>query len=135
MIGLDTNILIRFVAQDDPVNSPIANAIIESLTAEEPGWIAVTAIAEFSWVLSRTYRMNRADLHSILHQLLARPEIIIEHADLIRKASSLYLRGNADFTDYLIACAGQAAGCKQTLTFDRKAARSAGMTLASRSRT
>jgi predicted nucleic-acid-binding protein len=131
MIGLDTNILVRFVSQDDPVNSPRANAIMNSLSTEEPGWIAVTAIAEFAWVMTRKYRVTRTDLYTLVDRLLTRPDIVVEQADLVHKAANLFRRGNAEFTDYLVTCSGQAAGCTHTLTFDRKAAKSAGMTLAS----
>ena len=130
MIGLDTNILVRFVAQDDPVNSPRANAIMKSLSVEEPGWIAVTVIAEFVWVMTRTFRISRADVYSMLDMFLTWPDIVIEQVDLVRKAANLFLNGKAEFTDYLVSCAGQAAGCSHTLTFDKKAAKSAGMTLA-----
>jgi predicted nucleic-acid-binding protein len=130
MIGLDTNILIRFVAQDDPVKSPIANAIMNSLSVDKPGWIAVTAIAEFTWVMTRTFRISRTDAYSLLDRFLTMPVVVIEQEDLVRKAAGLFLNGSAEFTDYLVACSGQAAGCTHTLTFDRRAAKSAGMMLA-----
>jgi predicted nucleic-acid-binding protein len=130
MIGLDTNILVRFVAQDDPVNSSRANAIMKSLSVEEPGWIAVTVIAEFVWVMTRTFRISRVDVYSMLDMFLTWPDIVIEQVDLVRKAANLFLNGKAEFTDYLVSCAGQASGCTHTLTFDLKAAKSAGMTLA-----
>jgi predicted nucleic-acid-binding protein len=132
MRGLDTNILVRFFAQDDPLNSPRADAIMKSLTEEEPGWLSLVAVAEFVWVMRRRFKMDRTMIHTVLNYLLTRPAIVIEQDDLVRKAASLFLNGNAEYSDYLVALAAQAAGCKQTLTFDRKAARSAGMTLASR---
>jgi predicted nucleic-acid-binding protein len=130
MIGLDTNVLVRFVAQDDSINSPRANAIMNSLSFEEPGWIAITAVAEFAWVMKRKFGIDRADVYSMLNLFLTRPDLVIEQADLVHKAASLFRTGNAEFTDYLVACSGQAAGCTHTITFDRKAAKSAGMTLA-----
>jgi len=130
MTGLDTNILVRFVAQDDVVNSPRANAIMLSLSPEEPGWIAITAIAEFAWVMTRVFRIRRADVYSMIDMFLSQPHIVIEQADLVRKAADFFLTGSAGFTDYLVACSCRAAGCAQILTFDRKAAKSAGMTLA-----
>ena len=130
MTGLDTNILVRFIAQDDPAMSGRAEAIMQSLSVEEPGWIALTALAEFSWVMTRRFRVSRAGVHAMLSHLLAKPEIVIEQADLVRTAADLFLHGNADFSDYLIACSAREAGCKRTLTFDRKAAKSAGMILA-----
>jgi predicted nucleic-acid-binding protein len=131
MTGLDTNILIRYVTQDDARLTPRANAIMSAVTVEEPGWIALTALTEFVWVLSRRFRIDRRGIHVIVQELLSQPKLILEQHELVRKAAGLYLQGNADFSDYLVACAGQAAGCTQTLTFDRKAAKSAGMTLVS----
>ena len=130
MTGLDTNVLIRYVTQDDALLTPRANAIMQALTVEEPGWIALTALAEFAWVMSRRFKINRAGIHVLLQELLSQPKLLIEQQELVRKAAGMYSQGNADFSDYLVACSGQAAGCKQTLTFDRKAAKSAGMTLA-----
>jgi len=130
MIGLDTNVLVRFVAQDDPINSPKADAIMKSLSVDEPGWIAVTAIAEFAWVMKRIFRISRRDTFALLNMFLNRPDIAIEQAEVVRKAANLFQAGTAEFADYLVACSGQLAGCSHTITFDRKAARSAGMTLA-----
>jgi predicted nucleic-acid-binding protein len=130
MIGLDTNILVRFIAQDDPINSPKANSIMRSLSVEEPGWIAVSAMAEFAWVMNRKFRVSRPDVYAMLNMFLTWPEIVVEQADLVRYAANLFHNGGAEFTDYLVACSGRNAGCSHTLTFDRKAARSAGMTLA-----
>jgi len=130
MTGLDTNILIRYVTQDDVQLTPRANAIMDSLTAESPGWISLTAMAEFVWVLSRRFKIDRTRIHIVLQQLLVQPNLAIEQQELVRKAAAQYLRGTADFSDYLVACSGEIAGCKETVTFDRKAAKSAGMTLA-----
>lgn len=130
MIGLDANVLIRFVTQDDPVQSRRADEIMNSLSAQEPGWISLTALAELVWVMSRRFRASRARIDSLVEGLLARKEIVVEGAELVHRAIHQYRIGNAEFSDYLIACAGQAAGCTHTLTFDRKAVKSAGMTLA-----
>jgi predicted nucleic-acid-binding protein len=129
MIGLDTNILVRFIAQDDPTNSPKANSIMRSLSAEEPGWIAVSAMAEFAWVMKRRFHISRIDVYAMLNMFLTWPEIVVEQADLVRDAANLFQNGKAEFTDYLVACSGRKAGCSRTLTFDRKAAKTAGMTL------
>ena len=130
MTGLDTNILIRYVTQDDAQLSPRANAIMNALTAESPGWISVTVLAEFAWVLSRRFKIDRTGIHAVLAQLFVQPNLVIEQHELVRKAATQYLRGTADFSDYLVARSGEVAGCTATLTFDRKAAKSAGMTLA-----
>jgi predicted nucleic-acid-binding protein len=130
VIGLDTNILIRFLAQDEPIQSPKANAVMASLTVGEPGWIGLTSIVELVWVMTSQKRLDRRGIATLLSRLLTREEIVIEQASLVQSALLLYRKGNADFADCLIATSAKAAGCLRTLTFDRKAARDAGMELA-----
>lgn len=129
MTGLDTNILLRFLAQDDPMQSPRANAVMASLTISEPGWIGLTSIVEIVWVMTSQKRLDRRGIASLLSRLLTREEIVIEQASLVESAMQLYRKGNADFADCLIATSAKAAGCSRTLTFDRKAARDTGMEL------
>jgi predicted nucleic-acid-binding protein len=127
--GLDTNILARFLLQDDPMQSPKADEIMRSLTAAEPGWVGVAAILELVWVLSSKNRHDRKAIARTLDQLLVQEEIVIEQAESVQGALLLFRRGNADFADCLIASSARVAGCNRTVTFDRVAARDAGMQL------
>jgi predicted nucleic-acid-binding protein len=129
MIGLDTNILVRFFGRDDPIQSKRAEQIMSSLTAEEPGWVSVAALMELQWVMTSVFRFDRIGVIQVLNRLLTREEIVIEQADTVRAALGLYGLGNADFPDCMIAASARAAGCSRTLTFDRRAARDAGMEL------
>jgi len=129
VIGLDTNILVRFFAKDDPQQSPKAKALLGTLTFPEPGWIGVAAILELVWVMNSTYRIGRSGIAGMLSQLLSRKEIVIEQSEAVESALHLYRKGNADFADCLIASSAQAAGCSRTVTVDRKAARDTGMQL------
>jgi predicted nucleic-acid-binding protein len=127
--GLDTNILARFFLQDDPVQSPKADAIMGALTKSEPGWIGVAGILELVWVMSRQNSIDRDGITKMLSQLLTREEIVIEHSIVMQSAFQRYRNGRADFADCLIASSARAAGCSRTLTFDHRAARDAGMEL------
>jgi predicted nucleic-acid-binding protein len=129
VIGLDTNVLVRFFAQEDPRQQGQAEAIISSLSATEPGWIALAALMELVWVMTRVYRFDRRGMIQILDHLLSRSSIAFEQDDTVRNALQLYRSGNTDFPDCLIACSAKAAGCSRTVTFDRRAARDAGMLL------
>ena len=129
MIGLDTNTLARFFLQDDPQQSPSADEIMSSLTIENPGWVGVATILELVWVLSSKSRLDRKSIVKALDRLLLQEEIVIEQTETVRSACQLFRRGNADFADSLIASSARAAGCSRTVTFDRKAARDAGMQL------
>jgi len=129
VIGLDTNILVRFFAQDDPLQSPKAKAIMSSLTIGEPGWIGVASILELVWVMTSQKRLDRRGITAVLSQLITREEIVIEQVSIVQSALQLYRKVNADFADCLIASSAKAAGCSRTVTFDRRAARDTGMQL------
>jgi predicted nucleic-acid-binding protein len=127
--GLDTNVLVRFFAQDDHLQSPIADEIMRSLTVENPGWVGVATILELVWVLGSKNRFDRKVIANTLDRLLLQEEIAIEQAESVQNALQLFRKGEADFADCLIATSAKAAGCSRTVTFDRKAARDAGMEL------
>ena len=74
MIGLDTNVLVRYVTQDDPVQSPKASALIESLTTVSPGFVSLVSVVELVWVLQSCYQSTKSDVVTVLETLLqARP--------------------------------------------------------------
>ncbi|HEV2488147.1 MAG TPA: type II toxin-antitoxin system VapC family toxin [Terracidiphilus sp.] len=129
MTGLDTNVLVRFFAQDDQQQSPKADEVMGSLTAESPGWVSVATILELVWVLGSKSRYDNNAITKTIDQLLLRDEIVIEQANVIHNALNLCRKGNVDFADCLIAVFAKAAGCSRTVTFDRKAALDAGMEL------
>jgi predicted nucleic-acid-binding protein len=129
MIGLDTNILTRFFAQDDRKQSQEADEIIASLTDEEPGWVSLACVLELVWVFTSNFRARRSDICKILDQLLGKQEIVVENFQTVKQALKMFRIGNADFADCLISASAQAAGCAQILTFDKDAAKTAGMTL------
>jgi predicted nucleic-acid-binding protein len=129
VIGLDTNIMVRFFAKDDPVQTPKARAVLSSLTTAEPGWVGVATILELVWVMTSSIGVGRDAVAQIIAELLTRETIVVERAETIEKALLRYRRGRADFADCLIAASARAAGCSRTVTFDRIAARDAGMEL------
>jgi predicted nucleic-acid-binding protein len=129
--GLDTNVLVRYVMQDDPRQSPRATRLIESLSAEDPGFVPVVALVELTWVLSGSYGLNRAQIAQVLEALLRSKELLVDRAELVTQALSRFSAGGADFADALIERVAFDAGCSTTMTFDAGAARSAGMTLVS----
>jgi len=129
MIGLDTNILVRYLVKDDPEQTRLAVNLIYSLTPAEPGWVAQATMLELVWALTRIYRVKRNQAVAILDTLLASRYIVIEQDEIARASVRLYRAHNIDFADCLISCGGKAAGCSKIMTFDRKAARDAGMEL------
>ena len=129
MIGLDTNILVRYFIQDDPVQTHLAVNLIDSLSPTEPGWIGAAVFMELDWVLNNVLKVKKDRVVEIFDTLLASQELVVENAKTVREALQLYRTRNTDFSDCLIASAAKAAGCSRTVTFDRIAARDAGMEL------
>lgn len=130
MIGLDTNILVRYIMQDDPGQASIANRLLDALTPEAPGFVPMVVVVELGWVLSGAYRLDRPQLVTAFETLLRISSIIVDQAETVWKAVRTFDRSNADFADCLIERAAAMAGCERTMTFDRGAAKACGMTLA-----
>jgi predicted nucleic-acid-binding protein len=129
MIGLDTNVLVRYIMQDDAKQSALATRLVESLTAQAPGFVALVSVVELAWVLSAAYDLNRSQLTEAFASLLRTQEIVVDSAETVWKALRAFQDANADFADCLIERTASAAGCERTMTFDRAAAKGCGMTL------
>lgn len=127
MIGLDTNVLVRYVAQDDPKQSPKATRLIESLTVAVPGFVGVVSVVELVWVLSNCYGSTKSEICEVLEALLRTKELVVAQADTVWKALRLFRDGKTDFADCLIERTANDAGCSHTATFDRDAAKTCGM--------
>lgn len=120
MTGLDTNVLIRYLAQDDPAQARKANAVVDAaLARNEPVRIDTVVLCEAVWVLRTAYGYERDAVVACLRSLLTASQISVEQRDLLREALALYAAGPGDFADYVIALRDQAAGCQTTVTFDR----------------
>jgi predicted nucleic-acid-binding protein len=131
MIGLDTNVLVRYIMQDDPRQSASATRLVESLSAESPGFVPLVSVVELAWVLSSAYALDRGQIVAAFEALLRTKEIVVERAEVVWQAIRAYRGANADFADCLIERSASAAGCDMTMTFDRGAAKGCGMTLVS----
>ena len=131
MIGLDTNVLVRYIMQDDAKQSPLATRLVESLSAESPGFVPLVSVVELAWVLSSAYELDRAQLVDAFEGLLRTKEIVVDRAETVWKALRVFQSTNADFADCLIERSASAAGCERTMTFDRTAAKGCGMRLVS----
>jgi predicted nucleic-acid-binding protein len=102
---------------------------MNSLTEADPGWVGIVTILEFVWVMKSAMRLDRTRIANTIHGLLIGDAIVVEQAEMVEKALRLYRKGKAEFADCLIAVSALAAGCAKTVTFDRIAARDAGMEL------
>jgi predicted nucleic-acid-binding protein len=130
MIGLDTNILVRYLTQDDPLQSAKAADILERrLTEKNPGFVSVVAMVETVWVLDRAYFLTAEEIATAIERLLQVEVLAIENEQAVFTAMVALKRGRGSFADALIAELGARVGCIRTLTFDRKAIRLPGFEL------
>ena len=119
MIGLDTNILVRYLTQDDPVQSMKATAEMEKgLSAGHMFFIADTVMCELVWVLETAYGYDCREIDPVLENILRTKQFQFENKDLLWKSLADYRNKKGDFADHLIGQAGHKAGCLETLTFD-----------------
>jgi predicted nucleic-acid-binding protein len=131
MIGLDTNVLVRYLAQDDPEQSKQATDIIERrLTEAEPGLVSIVAVVELVWVLDRAYGLGDREIAAAVERMLQAETLVVESEQAVFSATIALREGWGSFADALIAALGAKAGCAHTVTFDRKALRLPGFRLA-----
>lgn len=130
MIGLDTNVLIRYLAQDDKTQSVQATRLLEgSLSQEEPGFVSTVVLAEMVWVLESNYQLDREQIASLLEALLRTQQLKFQERDSASQALRDFRASKADYVDCLVQRLGASAGCSHTVTFDRAASRLEGMRL------
>jgi predicted nucleic-acid-binding protein len=129
VIGIDTNVLVRYFIEDDPDQSRLTDSFFRSLSSADPGWISQATILEFAWIMKSVRRLDRKTIATMMGKLTMLDSIVVERADIVDKALQWYRNGNAEFAVCLIAASGRAAGCAKTVTFDKIAARDAGMEL------
>jgi predicted nucleic-acid-binding protein len=89
VIGLDTNILVRYIMQDDIKQSPLATRIVESLTADSPGFLPLVAVVELAWVFSSAYELSRSQLIEAFEALLRTKELVVERGESVWKGLRL----------------------------------------------
>jgi predicted nucleic-acid-binding protein len=131
VIGLDTNVIVRYIAQDDPAQSRKATALVEGeFSDSSPGFIGVVVLVEVVWVAESCYAASRAEVIQIVRRLLGTRHLVVENAEVVWQALQAFEQGKSDFADCVIERCAAAAGCTKTVTFDKAAAKS-GMTLLS----
>ena len=129
MTGLDTNVLVRFLVQDDVAQAKTAQDLMATFSETEQGFICREVLVELVWVLERAYALPRSDIARAIDGLLEARELVVEAADRAAIAVDRYRKGGSGFADQMIALAGQGAGCGVTVTLDRKAGALPGMSL------
>jgi predicted nucleic-acid-binding protein len=128
MAGVDTNVLVRWLVDDDAVQSAQVQRLFElALTNQTRLFVASTVVLELEWVLRSRYGYGKAAISLALTTLLETQEIEIQAEATLEKALHLFRQGGADFADCLHAGLCAAADQSPLLTFDTKAARLPGI--------
>jgi predicted nucleic-acid-binding protein len=128
MIGLDTNVLVRYLTLDDARQTPQAIDILDSLSVDSPGFVSLVVIVELVWVLETSYEFGKDRIIETLDAMLRSHELVVERMDAVRQALRRFAACRAGFADCLIQRCCQEAACRYTVTFDKKAT-TAGMRL------
>lgn len=127
MIALDTNVLVRYLVQDDPIQSKAATDFVEeTLTEDAPGFISVIVLCEIVWVLEDCYKVKRQLVVSIIEGFLSSRQLVLESAGVVRAALR---HERVDVSDAIIHEIGRSRGCDRTVTFDRSFSRLDGVEL------
>lgn len=128
MIGVDTNVLVRYLAQDDARQSAAATRLFQSLSAAAPAFVSHIVLAETVWVLQSCYAADAQRIDQIVETLLRTEAVQVERADVVWRALRRFRQAQGDFPDALVTELALAAGCKQVYSFDRGAVKRSGMT-------
>ena len=128
MVAFDTNVIIRVLVGDDPLQTRKAERAFVLHARGEGVFVSLVVLAEVAWVLGSGYGWDRTMIHARLSRLVRTTGVVIEELDLVLKALEEFQSGRADLADYFIlGKARRAAGT--LLTFDRKLAREPGAAL------
>jgi predicted nucleic-acid-binding protein len=123
MIGVDTNVLLRLIVDDEPQQNAAAKKFFAARSVNDPAYIGLVAVAEFSWLLRKRYGYSKDQIADTVLELLDSVDLVIERPDLIEQAAILSRQPKVDFADVLISRLAEERGCSSTMTFDRDAAK------------
>ena len=129
MMALDTNVLVRYLVNDDTEQAEAVRDLLANLTIEDPGFICREVIVELSWVLDRCYGFTRGEIASVIEELVFTTELNVEVAEDVIRAADGYRRGGAEFSDRMIAAAASRSNSVPLFTFDKQAAQLTGAVL------
>ena len=130
MIGLDTNVIVRYVTQDDPRQAAAATRVFErELSDDEPGFVSLITLCETAWVLADCYSADKPRVRAVVEGLLSSRQLVVEEAEIVWKALRAWEGASADFSDVLVGQVALANGCSKVFTFDKAAAKLPGFAL------
>ncbi|MDE2867295.1 MAG: type II toxin-antitoxin system VapC family toxin [Chloroflexota bacterium] len=129
MEAVDANVILRYLAGDNPEQETAARTLMDGLTPGNPGFICREVIIEVAWVLERSYRLSRAQVAGALIDLTASDSLVVENSDDVAAAAHRYQQGGIGLSDLMILSAAERQGAIPLHTFDRGLAKMQGAIL------
>jgi len=123
MIGVDTNLLLRLLINDDQAQHDAAKSFFALRSAVDPAYISIVVVSELAWLLTKRYGFSKDIAADLILALLQSPDLIIEKPAIVEEAAHLSRQPKIGFTDALISQLALSSGCHATMTFDRDAAK------------
>jgi predicted nucleic-acid-binding protein len=118
--GLDTNVLVRYLTQDDPRQAALAGREIEGAARKgEKLLVQPLVLCELVWILESAYEVRKGELLAVLERILRTAQFDIAEKDVVWRSLADYRAGKGDFADYFLARSNESGGAEITLTFDR----------------
>jgi predicted nucleic-acid-binding protein len=119
VIGLDTNVLVRFLVDDDDEQVPRARGLVRRAAGRgDRLYVGDVVLCETAWVLERAYGFGRRDIAWAIRQLLSSRQLAFRDTELLARALQAFEKGRGGFPDYVIREHALAAGCEAVATFD-----------------
>jgi predicted nucleic-acid-binding protein len=129
MLGIDTNVLVRYLTRDDKSQYARARRVIDREVAKgEPVLVSLLVLLETEWVLRSRYELAKEDIITVFSLLLDTADLALEDEPSIENAVYSWKDSSADFADCLIAARNRRLGCRATATFDGRALKVSGFT-------
>ncbi|KYF51064.1 hypothetical protein BE08_22765 [Sorangium cellulosum] len=127
MVAFDTNVVVRLLLRDDAAQAKKAEQAFLRHARGDGVFVPLVVLVETVWVLAYTYELGRKAIHEHLLSLIRTRGVVIDEADLVQDALDAYVKGSADFADYVILAATRREGCRALLTFDRRLGKERGV--------
>lgn len=121
MKGADTNVIIRYIVEDDHAQTRQAARIIEAAARDQqPLFVSLPVVCEIAWVLTAAYRLPRTSAANALQAVVDSGSFTVEREEWVQESLDRYRTGRAGFADYLIGVVAREHGCEEVYTFDRR---------------
>jgi predicted nucleic-acid-binding protein len=127
VVALDTNVVVRLLVRDDAAQAKKAEQAFLRHARGDGVFLSLVVIVETAWVLAYTYELERAAIHDHLLALTRTRGVVVDESELVQDALDAYVKGAADFADYVILAATRRAGCRALLSFDRRLGKERGV--------